>query len=165
MKHSENQINERLRKALADRFKTIHDEPDPALAKIILGSISSRNPFVKPVRFALMALLTIFISIAVDDQRLPAGLHRKVGKRTEMQSDKVSLQPEYHSRKEQVNRSIKKGITWYQSIRIYLQIRRIKILLKCIHKLFLVLFFKLKISRLSILPNCLTILNFEIIRP
>jgi hypothetical protein len=111
MKHADDQVNERLRKALTDRFKILCDEPDPALSKIIFNSIQSRNRFARPVGFALMAFLTICVSIAVDDQKIRSGVLRPVANRTQMKAGKVDTGSADADLQKPVNRRVRKSIS------------------------------------------------------
>jgi hypothetical protein len=72
MKYPDDQINERLRKALLARLSQIEDQPDPALARIVLASIAPGNRMAQQARWILTALFVLLFSISLYDPKLPA---------------------------------------------------------------------------------------------
>lgn len=72
MKYPDDQINERLRRALLARLDQIEDQPDPALARIVLGSVARKNQMAARARWVLTTSFVLLFSISLYDPQLPA---------------------------------------------------------------------------------------------
>jgi hypothetical protein len=63
MRLPDDEINERLRRALTDKFSSTKEQPDPALAHIVLNSVQSRARSTMPYRLLLTAVLVLITTM------------------------------------------------------------------------------------------------------
>ena len=72
MKLPDDEINDRLRRALTDKFSNTKEQPDPKLANIVLNSIHRRTGSTMPYRIALTTVLVLLTTMRPERYTVPS---------------------------------------------------------------------------------------------